>query len=110
MTASNALKKEADPNGKKRRHTRFRSDMNTFAWITMVDGDGKPCGPSKGGIAIDESYEGCSVIMQSAPELRVDESCVVTLGGFKPVPGKIAWIREIEPGVIRLGISMVLPK
>lgn len=98
------------PSPSSRRRMRFPPDPNTLATLTMVTSpDGPPWESSSSpmvGLAVNESYDGCSLVMRADASLKIGAWAVLSLGQLDPVPAELMWIRELEPGIIRVGLRM----
>jgi hypothetical protein len=86
---------------KKRRGTRFPADLNALVRLQLAAEDAELVG-----LVIDESFEGCSGVFRKNPALHVGTSGTVTVGALAPVKGEVVWVRELEPGIVRVGFSL----
>ena len=60
------------------------------------------------GLVINESYEGCSMIVAAHELFRVGYKCILKVGELAPIEAEICWIREIDEDVLRIGFKVVV--
>lgn len=82
----------------KRRQIRFHPDENALAEVRFPD-----LGAQKIGLLYEESAGGCSAVLIADKIYKVDLRVVVTPGRLSPMLAEIKWVREIHPGVVRVG-------
>jgi hypothetical protein len=99
-------KNPSSPVTQKRKHMRFAPDPNMLVWATPLGDAGEPAGDPIVGLAIEESFQGCSAVMRSMSLLRRGQKFLVAVGNLAPLPGEIVWTRDLEPGVMRVGFSL----
>ncbi|WP_413586997.1 hypothetical protein [Bdellovibrio sp. HCB274] len=88
------------------RHIRFQPDPLDHALIDF-NFEGKDFSPSAVAIIHDESHSGCSLILCTTQKLVPGQKIKVSVGRIGVLPCKIAWGKELEPSVIKIGIQFL---
>jgi hypothetical protein len=94
-----------DPEFQKPRPVRFEPDSMDYAQIAVKKLE-EPFTPDLVGLIHDESpMKGCSVVVFDHEQLQEGNACLVKVGRMSPVAALIVWKKEIEPGLIRMGLQ-----
>ena len=56
-------------------------------------------------LMVDGSLNGCGVVAVTDAPVEVDIHCQLIVAGYGPIPARIAWVREIDRGVLRFGLQ-----
>lgn len=111
MDDSSSAKKPERELAKRRRFTRFSAVPQTMACIwdwTSAPVDDAATTPFVAGLVIDESYAGCSLVVVAAEKFKPGYHCILKYGEFEPTEADVVWVRELEPGISRIGVSLRL--
>jgi hypothetical protein len=87
----------------KRKHLRFHPDPLDYAQLAVKRLD-DPFVPDQVALIYDEApLGGCALILLNSCDLQAGMRCRVKVGRMDPVFAEVAWIKEIEPKLIRAG-------
>jgi hypothetical protein len=88
----------------KRRYLRFRPDSPSLASLDL-----SLEGPFHGqwlALVFEEGHKGCGLILlANADDFPEDTRMRVAVGKLPLSPAKVRWVKEIDPGVLRMGIE-----
>lgn len=95
----------------KRKAVRFSPDSGSLAHIALDKGP-TSAGPTPEGefaptilgLVADESSKGCGVVLLEITDLVVGDKCIVQAGQLSPLRAEVRWRKQIDEGVIRLGL------
>ena len=88
-----------------RREIRFFPDPNSLARIS-TNPDAASFEPDIVGLVSNESYSGCNLIVLAGNSLSVGSRCKAAIANLDPVDAEVRWIKEIDEGVLRLGLNL----
>jgi hypothetical protein len=101
------LDPDTDPSVKRKR-IRFRPDALDYAQIECNGDCSKPFAPESVGIIVDEEpMGGCCVIVLDNGKLHLDDFCRVKVGRLDPLRAQIVWRKELEAGILRVGLEFL---
>jgi hypothetical protein len=86
----------------KRKHTRFKPDPDTFAFIDVKTG--REFKPQLSALVTEESFKGCSMVLLATESLQVESRCRVQVGKLGPMWAEVRWRQELDPQVIKIGL------
>jgi hypothetical protein len=62
------------------------------------------------GLVIDESYQGCSLILLNKKEddgfMPIGTRCIVKVGKQNPLQAEVKWRKSVAPDVLRIGLEI----
>lgn len=87
------------------RSTRFQPDPLDSALLDF-NFDATPFTPTTVGLIINESYTGCSIVLK-AVELRPNQLLRVQVGRLGVMGAKLIWAKEVEEGLMKIGIQFL---
>ncbi len=99
-------KRSKPPGAPKRKHTRFRPEPTTVAWVDS-SGEGGKFAPDLAGLVYEEALKGCGLIVLSADRLLVGDIVVVKVGELAPVAAEVRWRKVLEFCVLQVGLLYV---
>lgn len=88
---------------KQRRNIRYQPDPLTVAWIDPLSSGGT-FKPKLKALVFSESYSGCGLVGLTADFFNIDSSFRIKVGDVLPLRAEIAWVRELDQDVCKLGI------
>ncbi|HNW92183.1 MAG TPA: PilZ domain-containing protein [bacterium] len=91
-----------DSNRNRRSHFRFPAEVGTVAELHFTRA-GQP-GVVQA-LVLDESYSGCSLVCTGTTVLSKDQAVEVKAGKLPVMVASVCWIREIEPGLSKIGLA-----
>lgn len=89
----------------KRKHIRFTSDDNPFVALDLSLEDN--FNAEFKGLAINESHKGASVVTHIDKRLVKGIEVRIKVGFQAPLRARIAWRKDLDEEVIRLGLEIV---
>ncbi len=87
------------------RWIRFEPDALDSALIDL-NFDATPFTPVAVGLIINESYTGCSIVIKSL-DLKPHQLLRVQVGRLGVMGAKLIWAKEIEEGLMKIGIQFL---
>lgn len=87
------------------RSIRFEPDPLDSALIDL-NFDATPFTPVAVGLIINESYTGCSIVIKSL-DLKPHQLLRVQVGRLGVMGAKLIWAKEIEEGLMKIGIQFL---
>jgi len=87
----------------RRRSPRFSADANALAWISL-EPDVSLFHKDIVAIVLDESYEGFGILLVGE-KFETGDEFMMKVGPLAPVPSRVAWVKELEPGILKLGVE-----
>lgn len=75
----------------------------------MIDNDyqSETFDPQVGGLIIDESFNGCALIMKRAEAPETGSKCRIKLGRNAPYLAELVWSRTVEGDVAKAGFRFL---
>ncbi|MBI3555072.1 MAG: hypothetical protein HY074_02260 [Deltaproteobacteria bacterium] len=95
--------------GPKRKHTRFRPEPTTIAWIDST-GDGgvnTKFRPDLVGLVYEEALKGCGLVLLTPDRMRVGDVVTVKVGEMDPVAAEVRWRKVLDFRVLQVGLQYV---
>lgn len=86
---------------KRRRSIRFRPEQTTVAELRGV----YPGPLTHLSVVRDESYRGCSLIVQKAAGLQAGAFCRVKVGHLEEMPARVAWVSDLNGEFVKAGFE-----
>lgn len=85
----------------KRAYTRFKPESLTMARIRLISQ------PDTEILSVvrDESYSGCSVILQKASPVKAGTCCLLKTGDLGELRARVAWIAPLKDGFVKAGFE-----
>ena len=68
--------------------------------------DATPFNPTAVGLIINESYTGCAMVIKEV-SLKAHQNVRVQVGRLGIMGAKIIWAKEIEEGLMKIGIQFL---
>ena len=90
----------------KRNYMRYSPD-NTLAYFDF-DSSIETFNPKIVSLVYSESFKGCAVVMVKNEVVENRTTCIIQCGELEPVVGKIAWTRELDEGLIKVGVEFMI--
>ncbi len=90
----------------KKRSIRFAPDPGTLAAVGFNNGTDKAF--TLFGLVLNESSTGCALVVMSDKKLKKEMECSCIVGHLPNTPAKIRWVKELEKGLLKLGIEYEL--
>lgn len=91
----------------RRRHVRFKPDPGTVANIDFKDG--AEFTPQLTALVVNQSYKGVALVTlaDDALKVKVGDIVLIQVGDLAPLKAKVVWKAELDPEVVKLGISFL---
>lgn len=92
---------------KRRRSTRFKPDIeNQTAKIDTQKLDGK-FSPTLTALVLDESFKGCSLVLQNQKGFEMGEICRIQIGSASPTQAEVRWKQKLDETLIKVGFHFL---
>ena len=88
------------------RSIRFKHDTKTYALIDIHPTNNN-FHPSLTALVLDESYNGCGLIIRASSDLQSGNVCRIKVGELSPLNAKIVWIKNVENGFKKMGLKFL---
>lgn len=88
-----------------RKSIRFQPDPMTIAWMDFSNS--KDFEPTLVGLVLNEAYKGCALIVASDEPLKKEQKLKIKVGRLSPLKAQIAWIKNLEENIFKLGIKLL---
>lgn len=102
MKKKTPSKKKAPP---PRRSVRFTPDPLTIAGLSLKNE--KVFRPSIIGLVLNESFGGCSVLVNHDPALKKDQVLSIKVGHLGVMKAKVVWVKNLEESVYKIGLKFI---
>jgi hypothetical protein len=87
---------------KKRKSFRFKAEPGTLVVFQKVSNPVKITG-----LAIDESYRGCSFVMVSKEPFEKGDHIKVKVGKLAALLGEVRWVKDLKDSVWTIGVEFL---
>lgn len=88
------------------RSIRFQPDPLDHALIDF-NFEGKDFSPSAVALIRNESYTGCSLVINTNLKVTPGQKIKVSVGRIGVLPCKIVWGKELEPSLLQIGVQFL---
>lgn len=88
------------------RSIRFQPDPLDHAMIDF-NFESREFIPTAVALIRNESYTGCSLVLNTTQKLTPGQQIKVSVGRIGVLACKIVWGKEIEPGLIQIGVQFL---
>ena len=90
-----------------KRPIRFDPDPLDVAFIDLTP-KGKTFEPELVALIINESYQGCSLVISGKkPLIKKDQEIKIKVGRLSPLMARVVWMKKIESDLFRVGIQIL---
>lgn len=98
----------------KRRYLRFEPDEVLVAQLQFIDAepDDRFFKCQAAGPVLDESYEGCSLVVltHDLPENREEgRPCLIKLDNLGPIRAELRWVKSVDEEICKIGVHYLDP-
>lgn len=90
----------------KTRSVRFKPFKGVYAFVELSPRKQK-FAADIAGIVFDQSFRGCSLILQLDVEPKPDQLMRLKLGPLKPLLAQVRWIRALDKGIYKIGFEFI---
>lgn len=94
---------KAKTKSEKKRSIRFAPDPGTLAAVGFNEGTAKAF--TLFGLVLNESSSGCALVVMSDVKLKKDMECRCIVGHLPNTPASIRWVKELEKGLMKIGLE-----
>ena len=102
MTPSKSPSKTAAKSNDTTRGIRFTPDAHTLA---LLDVNGGPeFKPTLYGLVLNESYQGCGLVILKEERIRAGAKLRVQVGKLAPMQAEVRWHKEVDDQVVKVGL------
>jgi hypothetical protein len=100
------MKKFTDVNkySKKRRHIRYRPDVNSISLIEFIPTQNKFKADTSA-LTFEESFSGCCVILFAEQAPVLEDIWRLRVGDLSPLLAEVAWIKTLDECVYKVGLK-----
>jgi len=89
--------------GFKRKYIRFKPDVMAYAELEIEEG--RKYRPYASALIFSEAHGGCGLILLADEDLHAGMKVRVKVGRLGPLKGEIAWKKEVDPEIVKIGIQ-----
>jgi hypothetical protein len=91
------------PKTNKRKHVRYRPEIDTVAFVDpSLEGEFKR-GPAA--LVVEEAYGGCCLLMLDPGPLQLLGYCRLQVGKLSPMKAQVRWMKTIEGKITKVGFQ-----
>ncbi len=90
----------------KRKYIRYPADTNELVTIYYLDDNTKKTG-QRVGLGQNESFKGCCVVFVGELNFKVGQEVLCEIGVLPKTKAKVAWIKQLEDKITKVGFSMM---
>jgi hypothetical protein len=91
-----------------RKFLRFPPDDDAVAWIDPeVHPDPREFKPTFAALVTDEALVGCGLITLRREWMAEGAEFVVQIEKLSPIKAQIRWLKEMDDGVVKLGVALL---
>jgi len=90
----------------KRKYIRYPAEANELVTIYYLDDSTKKTG-QRVGLGQNESFKGCCVVFVGDLSFKIGQEVLCEIGLLPKVKAKVAWIKELENKITKVGFSMM---
>jgi len=90
----------------KRKHTRFRPDVPSLAWIQFDIRDTSFKADTHA-IVYEEAFGGCCLILMAEKALTLGMRWNVKVGDLEPMGAEIVWCKNLDLDVWKIGLKFL---
>ena len=91
-----------------RKHTRFKPDEGTMAWLEWADNTGQFSSRAGGrapALVVSESHGGCGLVVYALGKVEIGTMCKVQVGSLPLIKAELRWVKEVDHEIRRIGLK-----
>ena len=100
------MKKKSSTDNRRSR-IRFTPDLGCFVFV-QFEAPTAAFKPTLSGLAVDESFSGCSFVCLVDKGLVENAIIRVKTGNLDPMPAEIRWAKKLSPKVMHVGVKYLV--
>lgn len=104
-TAGPSVTSSSEKNIPPRRSIRFTPDPLTIAVLSL--NPDKVFRPSLVGLVLNESFGGCSILINHDDTLKKDQLVIIKVGQLGLMKAKVVWIKNLEESIFKIGLKFI---
>lgn len=89
-----------------RKHTRFRPDTPSLAWVQFNLGEPSFKGDTHA-LVYEEAFGGCCLILMSEKTINLGARWAVKVGDLEPMEAEVVWCKNLDLDVWKLGLKFL---